>query len=66
VIEIAVLNTDADFLTVDSWARHCCASYVGFSIVDIVRMSLPADEVAVYRFLHSEDAALFKLRWRSV
>ena len=65
---IEVYLDDAEcknFLEPDRWARECCASYRGVSIVDTSDVYV-ADEVATYMFDNSADAAWFTLQWKSV
>lgn len=66
---IEVYLDDAEcknFAEADRWARECCESYRGVTVSDIANMSLPADEVAVYTFGNSADAAWFTMQWKAV
>ena len=66
MIEVYLYDADCkNFLEPDRWARETCASYRGVTVSDIANMSLPSDEVAVYRFGNSADAAWFTLTWKA-
>ncbi len=54
-----------NFIEPDRWAKECCASYTGVTITDISDVSYSADEVAVYSFGNSADAAFFTLKWKA-
>ena len=63
---IEVYLDDAEcknFAEADRWARECCDSYCGVSIVDTSDVYV-GDEVATYRFHNSADAAMFTMRWK--
>ena len=65
---IEVYLDDAEcknFAEADRWASECCASYAGVVINDIHDLGLGSDELAVYRFESSADAAFFTLTWKS-
>ncbi len=65
---IEVYLDDAEcknFSEADRWARECCASYQGVIVQDVSDFSYSADEIAVYTFESSADAAFFTMRWKS-
>lgn len=54
-----------NFLEPDRWARECCKSYRGVTLMDVTGfISTPANEMAVYLFENSADAAFFTLTWK--
>ncbi len=66
MIEVYLDNSDCkNFLEPDRWARECCASYCGIVVSDISDLSYVADEIAVYRFGNSADAAFFTMQWKA-
>ena len=54
----------SDFAAADTWAREHCASYTGVSVHITHGLDLRGDELAVYRFDSSADAAWFTLQWQ--
>ena len=65
MIEVYLSDLDcANFLEPDAWARECCASYQGVTIVDTSDVYI-ADEIATYMFGNSADAAFFTLTWKA-
>jgi hypothetical protein len=65
---IEVYLDDAEcknFAEADRWASECCASYRGVEISDTSNFVLGGDELAVYKFESSADAAFFTLTWKS-
>lgn len=66
---IEVYLDDAEcknFAEADRWARECCESYRGVTVQDVSDFSYTADEIAVYTFESSTDAAWFTLTWKAV
>jgi hypothetical protein len=64
---IEVYLDDAEcknFSEADRWARECCDSYRGVDVQDVSDVSYVADEIAVYVFGNSADAAMFTMRWK--
>lgn len=54
-----------NFLEPDRWARECCESYCGITVSDIGDLiSIGGDEIAVYMFHSSADAAFFTMMWK--
>ncbi len=65
MIEVYLDDSDCkNFAAADRWARDCCASYRGVTVCDIHEFSPVADELAVYRFESSADAAFFTMTWK--
>lgn len=54
-----------NFLEPDRWARECCDSYQGVHVQDVSDFSYTSDEIAVYAFANSADAAWFTLTWKA-
>ncbi len=54
-----------NFAAADRWARDCCNSYQGVTISDIHDFGVGVDELAVYKFESSADAAFFTLTWKA-
>ena len=66
VIEVYLDDSDCkNFLEPDRWARECCNSYRGVTVTDVSDFSYDADEIAVYAFGNSADAAFFTMRWKA-
>ena len=57
-------NVCSSFAEPDAWAVANCASYRGLNIVDVSDF-YDADEIAVYNFDNTADAAWFTMQWRS-
>lgn len=55
-----------NFAAADRWARETCDSYRGVTVSDVSDFTYSADEVAVYVFGNSADAAFFTLTWKAV
>lgn len=65
VIEIYLDDGDGvSFQEAANWAASNCPSYLNVSVTDISDFSYVADEIAVYKFTNSADAAMFTLRWK--
>lgn len=65
---IEVYLDDAEcknFAEPDRWARELCESYHGVTVQDVSDFSYDADEIAVYAFGNSADAAFFTMRWKA-
>lgn len=55
---------EAYFSEIDSWAQEHCASYIGFTVVDVQDVSGSMwDEIAEYEFREERDALVFTLKW---
>lgn len=54
-----------NFSEPDRWASECCESYRGVTVQDVSDFSYDADEIAVYAFGNSADAAFFTMKWKS-
>jgi hypothetical protein len=53
------------FNGIDAWAQEHCASYIGFTVVDVADVSGSGwDEIAEYEFRSEQDALLFTLKWK--
>lgn len=66
MIEVYLDDCDCkNFLEPDRWAKECCDSYRGVTIQDVSDYSYDADEIAVYTFGNSADAAFFTLTWKA-
>lgn len=66
MIEVYLDDSECkNFSEPDRWAHECCESYCGVTVTDISDVSYAADEVAVYRFGNSADAAFFTLTWKA-
>ena len=52
------------FNGIDSWAQEHCASYIGFTVVDVADTSGSWDEIAEYEFRSEQDALVFTLKWK--
>lgn len=66
MIEVYLDDNDCkNFSMPDRWATECCSSYIGVEISDVSDVSYTADEIAVYRFGNSADAAWFTLTWKA-
>ncbi len=65
MIEIYLDDAECkNFAEADRWARECCDSYRGVDVQDGSDVSYVADEIAVYVFGNSADAAMFTMRWK--
>jgi hypothetical protein len=66
MIEVNLDNVEcASFSAADAWARESCAGYVGLRVVDVSDF-YDADEIAVYSFTNTADAAFFTMTWKAV
>ena len=64
MIEVSLDNVEcASFSAADAWARESCVGYAGVSVV--VSDFYDADEIAVYSFTNSADAAFFTMTWKA-
>lgn len=67
MIEVYLDDGDGvNFSAADLWAQECCESYRGVVITDIHDLGWGADELAVYKFESSADAAFFTMTWKAV
>lgn len=65
MIEIFLNDQDCkNFAESDRWACECCASYQGVTVSDVSDVSCSFNEIAVYSFTNSTDAAWFSLMWK--
>ncbi len=46
------------------WAKHQCASFLGYHIQDVSDASYTNDFITAYHFKDPKDALMFELRWR--
>jgi hypothetical protein len=68
VIEVYLDNSEcSDFAAADAWAKSSCVGYLGVGVRELKDYYYPdADEVAVYSFNNSADAAFFTMTWKAV
>lgn len=66
MIEVYLDDSECkNFAEADRWARELCESYQGVTVQDVSDFSYVADEIAVYTFDNSADAAFFTMRWKA-
>lgn len=66
MIEVYLDDSECkNFSEADRWARELCESYQGVTVQDVSDFSYTADEIAVYVFESSADAAFFTMRWKA-
>lgn len=64
-IEVYLDDSDGvSFKEAADWAASNCAGYLNVNITDVSDVSYTADEIAVYEFSNSADAAWFTMRWK--
>ena len=64
MIEVYLNDSDCkSFSAADAWARESCVGYAGVSVV--ISDFYDADEIAVYSFTNSADAAFFTMTWKA-
>ena len=65
MIEVYLDDGDGvNFLDAANWAKANCVGFCGVRISDISDISYVADELAVYKFSNSADAAWFTMQWK--
>ena len=50
--------------SMDQWAQECCASYIGYEVVDVSDVSMQWDEIGEYIFRDEQDALIFTLKFK--
>ncbi len=66
-MSIEVYLDDGDgvsFKEAAEWAASNCLGYMGANVTDVSDVSYTADEIAVYMFSNSADAAWFTMQWK--
>ena len=65
MIEVYLDDGDGvNFSEADAWANNNCQTYKGVEITDVSDLSYFADEIAIYKFDCSSDAAWFTMQWK--
>jgi len=66
MIEVYLTDKNySNFAEISQWAQENCTSYMGVDVQDISDFSYVSDEIAIYKFDNSADAAMFTLKWKT-